>query len=194
MPPHAIDIGPQAPQISIRAWKSPNWRGFANSFPFAVGGLALFMGLVVLGNKADAEVAPVFFVIALFLFLTFIPLRAMGKSDYRLGFDRRQNALWVYRKDRGITGVEHDAHKITGFSFTDKSSFTINGQWHLNLSMPFLWHKTEWIITVGRVGSQFQFGVAGSGLATKGEAREVVVKANALLGKTGHRQAASGSP
>ncbi len=182
MPPNVIDIGPQAPQISVRAWRSPNWRGLANTFPFAVGGLALFMGIVVAGNKADAAVAPVFFVIALFLFLTFIPLRIVGKSEYRLGFDRRQNALWVYRKERGITGVEHDAHTITGFSFIEKSSFTINGQWYLNPSMPFLWHKTEWIITVGRVGSQFQFGVAGSGLATKAEALEVAMKANTLLG------------
>ncbi|MBA4416396.1 MAG: hypothetical protein C0392_00580 [Syntrophus sp. (in: bacteria)] len=125
--------------------------------------------------------APLFFFIALLLFATHIPLRIVGKGEYRLGFDWDKDMLWVYRKGKGITGVEHDAHKITGFSFVDKRSFSVNHLWYMNPSMPFLWHKREWLITVGRTTSQFQFGVAGSGLAIKSEALEIAEKANGLL-------------
>jgi len=51
----------------------------------------------------------------------------------------------------------------------------------MNPSMPFLWHKREWLITVYRAGGQFPFGVAGSGLAIEKEAREIAEKAYSLL-------------
>jgi|GEM_PF-4769628 len=63
----------------------------------------------------------------------------------------------------------------------DKRSFSINGIWYMNPSMPFLWHKREWLITVYRAGGQFPFGVAGSGLAIEKEAREIAEKAYSLL-------------
>ena len=159
----------------------PDWKDFANVFPFAVGGFFLFVGLMVLGEPKDARYAPILFLIAVLLFLTFIPLRKLGKTQYSLGIDGKTNTLWVYRKGRGIVGVEMNAHKITGFSFMDKRSFSINGTWFVNPSMPFLWHKREWLLTVYRAGAPFPFGVAGSGLAVEKEAREIVEKANAVL-------------
>jgi len=70
--------------------------------------------------------APLLFLVAiLFLFMLF-PLRMIGKSEFRLGFDLKTNTLWVFRKGRGLVSVEPDAHKITGFSFIDKKGFTLN--------------------------------------------------------------------
>lgn len=176
-----IETGAGSPQISVRVWRSPGWRDFSWAFPLSVGGFFLFVGMVALSNPRDAKMAPLLFLVALLFFFTIFPFRMLGKSEYRLGFDLKNDTLWVFRKGRGLVSVEPDAHKITGFSFIDKKSFTLNTIWYVNPTMPFLWRKKEWLLMVNRTGSDFPFGVGGSGLAQKKEAQEVVEKANMLL-------------
>ncbi len=179
-----IETGASSPQISVRAWRSPGWRDFARAFPISVGWFFLFVGLAALSKPEDAKMAPIFFILGAILFLSYIPLKKLGMGEYRLGFDLKTDTLWIYRKGKGIVSIEPDAHKIEGFYYTRGDSARFNYLWHINPSMPLIWRKRQWLLTIKRKSSKFPFGVGGSGLALEKEAQEVAEKANLLLKST----------
>lgn len=125
--------------------------------------------------------APVFLLVGVIFFLTYIPLKKIAMGEYRLGLDLKKDILWIYRRGKGLTGTEPDAHKIEGFTYSRQDSARFNNLWFLNPSMPLIWRTREWLLMVKRKSSEFPFYVEGSGMALEKEAQEVVEKANLLL-------------
>ncbi len=176
-----IDTGPLSPQAEFKAWKSPGWKDFANVFPFATGAFFVFVGLVIIKNPQDARMAPVMFLTAAVLFLSFFPLRMLCKGKCRVGIDPKTNTLWFARGEK-VVAFEVHAGNIEGLSYASRETVRLNTLWHINPSMPLFWRKKEWLLTVKRKSSEFVFEIAGSGLATEKEAARAAQEANRLLG------------
>lgn len=176
-----IDTSFNSPQISMKVWKSSGWKEFTYWFPISVSFFLFFVGLAVLGEKQDAEYAPIFFLIGFLILLLIFPLRALGRHEFRLGFDWKTNTLWCWRSNKGIVGFECDANMIKSFSCMDNSSKSFNFRWYSNSSQSMYMIKKSWILMVLRVTSEHWFGVSGGELATKKEAIKISEQANILL-------------
>jgi len=168
-------------QVSINAWKSPAWREFANTFPVVTGLLCGIVGLLVLGNRADAHFAPYIFLLAFICLLTIFPLRSLGHGNYTICLDRSANTLQIIRPGSHLAGMANSAGQIERISCILNKTSRLNTLWHLNPSMPLLWKKSEWLIAVKKSRSEHFFPIEGSGLATENEAQQIVDKFNSML-------------
>ena len=90
-----INTSEKSPQFEQTVWRSRGWLEASHTAPFAVGGFFAFIGLIILGEKRDADMAPIMFLISVICFLTFFPWRTLAKTKIKCGIDWTTNTLWV---------------------------------------------------------------------------------------------------
>ncbi len=167
--------------IEHTVWKSTNWKGFSQWFPWTTGSFFLFVGLVVLGNPADRHYSPLFFLMALALFLTSIPLKRMAKTVVRLGFDWSHNIFWMKKASSKDIVWEADANLIVSFNFTPYTSPPRGTFYTGSAYFPVLRGEKVFALTYMRSGSPHPCILFQFVFATAGECSAVCKKVNHLL-------------
>jgi hypothetical protein len=170
-----------APCIEYNVWKSKNWRSFSLWFPWTTGSFFVFVGTVILYNPSDMRYSPLFFFIACALFLTAIPLKRMGKTIVRLGFDWHHNAFWMKRASSSKTIWEADANLILGFNFIPYELSPSGVFFTGSAYFPVMRGDTVYVLTYKRSGSPHPWILADFTFATSSECREICQKLNQLL-------------
>ncbi|MFC2131184.1 hypothetical protein ACFLSQ_07095 [Bacteroidota bacterium] len=170
-----IDTGSGSPQFEHTVWRNRGWFEASHTAPFAVGAFFLFVGLIVLGEKRDADMAPIMFLIAIICFITFFPWRALAKTKMQAGIDWSTNTLWIKRKKK-VTAFEPDANFIENIGILKHDSKTGNPLWIMDPAMPMVFNKREWFLTVKRVDRDDYFTFKDSVFATKKESKAVAAK------------------
>jgi hypothetical protein len=167
------------PAVRQKVWKGPYWYGIASAAPWCAGGFFLFVGLVALAEKRDAQYAPLLFITAVCFFLTSIPLRKWGKTVLSLGIDRNRNRVWIERK--GTIVYQDHADLIQTFGIQGFVYTKVNPTWGVNPSQPFLFKNYKWLLTYKRIDNDYFWEFKGVRFATKRDALHVAEKANQLL-------------
>jgi hypothetical protein len=167
------------PQLSHIVWKSQGWHGVANYAPWCLGAFFMFVGLVVLAEKRDAQHAPTFFIIALLCFLTMIPLKKFGKTIITFGIDRKTNTFWIM--NRGIVAYEMNADRIREFGFQKFVYSKVNPVWGANPSQPMFFRICKWTLTYKRADNNNFWEFRDVSFATEKDASAVAEKAKELL-------------
>lgn len=177
-----IDISQSSPQISKMVWKSSGWKEFTYYFPIVTALFSFLIGLLVLaeGREGDVEMVPVFFIVGAALLPLIIPLRKLGRHEFRMGVDWKTNTLWCWRANRGITGFEPDANRIRGFGAVDSTTRKFNYQWLTNKSQAMYRIDKSYTVVMQRMKTDNYFPVNGSKLATAKEAAEIIEMMNKL--------------
>jgi len=132
------------------------------------------------GREGDVEMVPVFFIVGAALLPLIIPLRKLGRHEFRMGVDWKTNTLWCWRANRGITGFEPDANRIRGFGGVDSTTRKFNYQWLTNKSQAMYRIDKSYTVVMQRMKTDNYFPVNGSKLATAKEAAEIIEMMNKL--------------
>jgi hypothetical protein len=175
-----IDTSEKSPQFEQTVWRSRGWLEASHTAPFAVGGFFAFIGLIVLGEKRDAEMAPIMFLIAIICFLTFFPWRTLAKTKIKCGIDWSTNTLWI-KKKKTVMGFQPDANYIGEIIIDRSNSKKLNTLWLINPSTPIVFKKKQWILSTKQSYSEHLWCFKGAVFSTKKEANSVADKFNQLL-------------
>lgn len=177
-----IDIGLSSPQISKMVWKSSGWKEFTYYFPILTAVFCFLIGLLVLaeGREGDVEMVPVFFIVGAALLPLIIPLRKLGRHEFRMGVDWKTNTLWCWRTKKGITGFEPDANRIRGFGAVDSTTKRLNYQWLTDKSQAMYRIDKSFTVVMQKMKTDNYLPVNGSKLATAKEAAEIIEMMNKL--------------
>ena len=174
---HHVDL--TSPQFSHAVWKGLNWHGIANYAPWCLCAFFLFVGVVVLAEKRDAQHALALFLIAFLSVLTMIPLKRLGKSVLTLGMDKKTNTVWV--RDKGNITYEANADRIREFSLKRHVHTKVNPAWKISGPMPLLFKNYIWLLTYKRADNDHFWEFKGARFATEKDATAIAAKANELL-------------
>jgi hypothetical protein len=168
-----------SPALQQKVWKGPYWYGIASAAPWCTGGFFLFVGLVALAEKRDAQYAPLLFMTALGLFLTSIPLRKWGRTILSIGIDKTRNRVWI--ENNGRIAYQEQADLIQTFGIQGFVYTKVNPTWGVNPSQPLLFRNYKWLLTYKRANNNNFWEFNGVSFATKKDALNVAEKANQLL-------------
>lgn len=180
--PENINTAEGSKQFEQTVWRSRKWFEAVNTTPWALGIFFLFIGLIVLGEKRDAEYAPIMFLIAIICLISYFPLNLLGKTKITGGINRTTNTLWLMRKKK-ILGFEPDAKYIEYFKIQKYNYRNVNPVWNVNSAMPLFFNKREWLLMIKRNTSENEWTFNGLAMATKKDAKAVAEKFNELLKK-----------
>ena len=175
-----INTSTESPQFEFTIWRSRKWLEASHTAPFAVGGFFAFIGLVVLGEKRDAEMAPLMFLIAVICFLTFFPWRTLAKTKIKCGIDWTTNTLWIKRK-RNVSGFQPDANYIEEVVSIKYETFKRNPLWLTVPTTPIVFRNKQWILLTKHNYSEHLWNFNGAVFSTKKEAKAISDKFNQLL-------------
>jgi hypothetical protein len=174
-----IDTGPGCPQFSMTVWKSVNAKGL----PLGILVLGLFIGFMALVLFGTGNPGPGF-VVALAaggcFWLKGVWARH-GKTDFRVGFDWKANAIWAKRGSDKVVSWIGNANCITDFTISEyrytKTVRTGGPMGNVKAT------ESIWQLDVHKNNGSCVFLYRD--LATKAEAEEAAAKAKALLASQG---------
>lgn len=177
-----IDTGPASPQISLKVWKSSGWKDFTYYFPIVTAIFCFLIGHLVLGEgrEGDVEMVPYFFIAGAALLPLILPLRKLGRHEFRMGVDWKTNTLWCWRANKGVTGFEPDANRIRGFGAVDSTTKKFNHRWLTDKSQAMYRIDKSFTVVMQKMKTDNYLPVNGSKLATAKEAAEIIEMMNKL--------------
>jgi|GEM_PF-1271073 len=175
-----IVISDDSPQFKHIIWRNRNWLEASLTAPFAIGGFFAFIGIIVLGEERDADMAPIMFLIAVICFLTFFPWRTLAKTKIKCGIDWTTNTLWLKRK-KDVIGFQPDANYIEEIVVIRNDKTKLNSLWLVNPSTPIVFRKKQYALLTKQVYSENLWNFRGAVFSTKREALAIADKFNLLL-------------
>ncbi|MBI5211642.1 MAG: hypothetical protein HY927_16860 [Elusimicrobia bacterium] len=172
-----IDTSGRCPQFAMTSWKSSN----AKQAPVAALVMGIFIGLLAAAVMGAGQPGPGLLVAAVagFCFWLRGVLARRAKTEFRVGFDWKCNAIWAKRDSDKLPSWLGNASCITDFSVSESRS-----QRTVRTASPMgnvrVTESVWWLNVHKNNGSCVPLY---SCLTTKAEAEEAVSKARALLGQ-----------
>jgi len=179
----AIDTGAASPQISLRVWKSGNWRGM---IPFCLVMAAfIFLGAFAFTLEKIWDAATGAVILGIVLCLVPFLVTRFGHTEFRLGFDWKTNTLWTQHGKKKLRFYS-DANRTIDF-FVQKLKIRPRSLGYVSFSGGDPRYRATgstvvWNLMIHRAGS-VEWDVAA--LTTKREANEACAQANELLSTQG---------
>lgn len=174
-----IETGGSSPQISVRAWKSANWRALMFVCPFM--GVFLFIGAFGFAlEKAPRAVTGSIILGIVFCLLPLLISRA-GHTRFRLGIDLKSNTLWTQLGSKKLRHYSDADRTMEFYVHGEKIRATGLGNVAFSGGSPRIrptGSRKVYHLMIRRAGS-IDWDVAA--LTTKREANEACAKANELL-------------
>jgi len=178
--PLLVDTGFNSPQFEMQVWKSRSWFEVARILPWVMGGFFLLIGLIIAGNKADAQYAPIPLLLGILFLFSGKPIKKAGKTILRMGFDWKTNTVWMKKGNNPLV-FEPDANLMRNFNAVLNVTSRINSGWRIGEAKPLYTKEREWLITYLRSGSEHQWTMQKFSFATQKEVQEVLQNLNTLL-------------
>lgn len=155
----------QYQSVCIQAWKSHALQQAARSVPWILFGFFLLIGLIVLGERRDAQFAPAFFLLGAASLVTGQLLKRHGRITLQIGLDRTNNQFRIVSKEGADPLIVEQADQIEEFGWFKEVSRRTNYAWQIGSAMPIFWTTTRWLLTCryrGKQHHEIQFTVGFS--------------------------------
>lgn len=110
-----IDIIQRNPHYCLKIWKTQLIMNLAYGLPIGIGGFMVFVGLVLMSEGRDAELAPLFLIAGVVLVLSHFLFRVAGKEKLCIAIDRKADRLIIHKSSKGIVSRLSGASQIRQF-------------------------------------------------------------------------------
>lgn len=151
--------------ISIPAWKSHSLRQAARPVPWILFCFFLLIGLIILGERRDAQYAPIFFLLAVCSLVAGPLLKRYGRTTLQISLDRPANLILINSGKSTDPLIVERADQIEEFGWFKEVTRRTNYAWQIGSALPIFWTTTRWLLTCryrGKPHHEIQFTVGFS--------------------------------
>jgi hypothetical protein len=151
--------------ITITAWKSHSLQQAARSVPWILFGFFLLIGLIVLGERRDAQYAPIFFLLGAVSLITGPLQKRYARTVLQIGLDRSNNQIRIVSGKGADPLIVERADQLEEFGWFKEVTRRTNYAWQIGSAMPIFWTTTRWLLTCryrGKQHHEIQFTVGFS--------------------------------
>ena len=155
----------QIQTINIPGWKSHSLRQAARPVPWILFCFFLLIGLIILGERRDAQYAPIFFLLAVCSLVTGPLLKRYGRITLQIGLDRSSNQIRIVTGKGGDPLIVERTDQLEEFGWFKEVTRRTNYAWQIGSAMPIFWTTTRWLLTCryrGKPHHEIQFNVGFS--------------------------------
>lgn len=167
--------------INIPAWKSHSLQQAASSVPWILCGFFLLIGLIILGERRDAQYAPIFFLLGAVSLITGPLLKRYGRITLQIGLDRSNDQIRIVTRKGGDPLIVERADQLEEFGWFKEVTRRTNYAWQIGSALPIFWTTTRWLLTCryrGKPHHEIQFSV---GFSSAQEAEAAIHAMQSLL-------------